>query len=156
MALLKAQKEKLHRSPLRKRNICWDNGKQDIHELEFSAQILLVFLFSVLWEREEKRNREAFLWQPMELKLISSYSSNQRMLVRASVLNCSACVFIGNKCLCFVWVKVKGSYSVGITSREYFETKDRRSNITGRMRSDQHLMLLLSSGPLNMSVCDCG
>lgn len=58
---------------------------------------------------------------------------------REPVFNCFTCVFIGNKCLCFVWVKVKGSYSVGIDNTECFETMARRYNITGRMRSNQHL-----------------
>lgn len=37
----------------------------------------------------------------------------------ASVSNCSARVFIGNKCLYFVWLKVKRSYSVGINNRVF-------------------------------------
>lgn len=67
----------------------------------------------------------------------------------ASVLNCSACVFIGNKCLCFVWVKVKGSYSVGINNREYFETGDGQSN----RNLDQHFHVSGSENINRKGIC---
>lgn len=120
---------------------------------ESRAQTVLRFVSEPLRRRRETERH--FCGSRRSTNSFHLTLKNQRMLVRASVLNCSACVFIGNKCLCFVWVKVKGSYSVGINNRERFETADRRSNITERTRSDQHFknVFLLSARPLKTRVC---
>lgn len=143
---------KLHRWSLRDRNV---NEEQSVGVWSVSPEHRLSSASSLSrWDGEEKQRDISVAADGAQTHFIS-LSKNQRMLVRASVLNCSACVFIGNKCLCFVWVKVKGSYSVGINNRERFETADRRSNITERTRSDQHFknVFLLSARPLKTRVC---
>lgn len=109
----------------------------------FSARIILVFLISVLLtqRREEKQRGISVATDGAQTHFISLLKPKN-----ASVLNCSACVFIGNKCPCFVWVEVKGSYSVGINNRKCFETEDGQSDVTGRSRSERHFKTCLCSG----------